>query len=145
MLISVHLEEDEIEAIINSDVLSEDRAKRLKIKLDSERRAEARRQDEQRKEAARRAERAKNFTLTPKQAGLLAAIRAGKGAFSEPFKTYDDNWRWKYARSMGGARARMWQRLEDEGLLISGGRKLTPEGLERLQEYEKRKGEFPHE
>lgn len=135
--------EEELELIINCGVLTPERAQRIMTTLNNERRAAARKKEEQRKEDERRAERAKNSTLTEKQAGMMAAIRIGKGAFYDPVKTYDGGWMWKYTRSMGGARARMWQRLEDEGLLERGGRSLTPAGHERLKEYEKRKGEFP--
>lgn len=142
-MIEIRFTEEELELIINCGVLTPERAQRIMTTLNNERRIAARQKEEQRKEDERRAERAKNFTLTEKQAGMMAAIRIGKGAFSDPVKTYDGRWKWQYSRSMGGARARMWQRLEDEGLVARGGRSLTPAGLERLQEYEKRKGEFP--
>ena len=142
-MIEIRFTEEELELIINCGVLTPERAQRVMTTLNNQKRIAARQKEEQRKEDERRAERAKNFTLTEKQAGMLAAIRIGKGAFSEPLRRDDGSWSWRYARSMGGARARMWQRLEDEGLLERGGRSLTPAGNERLQEYEKRKGEFP--
>lgn len=142
-MIEIRFTEEELELIINCGVLTPERAQRIMTTLNNERRIAARQKEEQRKEDARRAERAKNFTLTTKQAGLLASLRIGKGAFMEPLRRDDGSWSWHYSRSMGGARARMWQRLEDEGLLERGGRSLTPAGNERLQEYEKRKGEFP--
>ena len=91
-----------------------------------------------------RAMRATNAELTKRQAECLAAVRAGKGPFQKPYYWTDaagvKQWRWQYARSMGGAVNRMITTLIEEGLLSKSRWELTPGGAARLEAWEAANG-----
>lgn len=142
-VIRVYLSRQDLVAIIASGVLTMPRADKLQDQLDAHDRHERERQERWAAEDKRRAERAAGFKLTEVQAGMLAAFRAGRGAFSRPRKTLSGKWYWVHTRSMGGSRARLWHRLEEEGLLERGGRKVSAAGLERLEAWEAKHGQFP--
>ncbi len=91
--------------------------------------------------AAARAERAKKATLTARQAQSLAAVRARK---SPTYRWEPEGYAkgWRGTRTMGGAVYRMVGFLVEEGLLTDRPYSLTPEGLARLEEWEKKHGKI---
>lgn len=118
-------------------------AKFIEEELADERRNAARIAEVKRLEDERRAERARNHTLTDRQAMCLAAFRAGKGPFEYWRKTDgmlggNRGGYWSRRQNTGGAVRRMLETMEGEGLIR--GRTPTPEGLQRLDVYEQRHG-----
>lgn len=96
-------------------------------------------------EETRRAARAEHHVLTKRQAECLAAVRAGKGPFQRPWYWTDDSgvrqWRWEWARSMGGAVNRMVETLIEEGMLTERD-KLSDAGRQRLAAWEAKNGQI---
>lgn len=118
-------------------------ARRIERALDIEKRIREQQEAARKAEEERRRARAANHILTKQQVGVLAAVRAGKSVFYMPWRwTNTDGttrWEWRYVRRAGGARARMCDTLETEGLL-TGGWELTEQGRARLEAFEAKHG-----
>jgi len=124
-------------------------AGRIYQQAEHEREVEANARAWQAERDAQRAERARNHTLTVRQAQVLAALRAGKSASETPYSWTNGgvvSWSWRRGRSMGGAIRRMIETMQGDGLIYpyrheSGkGGEATPAGLERLAAWEAKHG-----
>jgi hypothetical protein len=119
-------------------------AKKVRRTLEIDRRAYDARVEAQQAIERARADRARNHTLTKRQAECLAAVRAGKGPHWKFWYWTDDagvkHWRTSCTQSMGGAVNRMVDTLIEEGMLSGRGREITDAGRERLEAWEAKHG-----